>query len=120
MKPTKNAVALVIKNNKGEFLAVKRPEDEQGPLAGVWGFPAVTRLEGESEEDAAKRVGQVKLGVRLQIGVKIGERTADRGDYILHLSDYAATIILDDRPNVPQSDTSITQYTDLQYTSDPK
>ena len=119
VKPTKHAVALVIKRSDGHFLIVKRPENEQGSIAGVWGFPAVTRLNDEPEEEAAERVGQAKLGVRVHVGAKIGERTADRGDYVLHLSDYAATIVEGDVPRVPQPDTSMTQYAALKYSTDP-
>lgn len=119
MKPTKNSVAIVIKNQKDEFLVVKRPEDEDGPLAGVWGFPAITLKENETEIEAAHRVGQTKLGVELNIDRKIGEKTADRGEYTLHLSDYAATIVHDQTPSVPQTDTGMTQYVELKYTSDP-
>ena len=120
MKPTKNSVAIVIKNSQGQFLVVKRPEDEDGLLAGVWGFPAITLHDGESEPDAALRVGQTKLGVNLQIGDKIGERTADRSNYVLHLSNYAATIASGDSPKVPQPDTSMTQYVELKYADDPR
>lgn len=119
MKPIKNSVAVVIKNNQGQFLVVKRPEYEDGPLAGVWGFPAITLHENESEQDAILRTGRTKLGVALEVNNKIGERTADRGSYVLHLSDYSATIVGDNTPSVPQSDTSMTQYDEFKYTSDP-
>lgn len=119
MKPTKNAVAVVIKNERGEFLVVKRPENEDGPLAGVWGFPAVTLTKGETEEDAVRRVGHIKLGINLKPITKIGEKVGDRTSFVLHLSDYAAEIINDETPSVPQTDTSITQYTDLKYVRDP-
>jgi hypothetical protein len=120
MKPIKRAVALVIKNKQGEFLTVKRPEDETGPLAGVWGFPAITLYEGENEIEAARRVGRFKLGAIVEVGDKIGERTDDRGEYILHLSDYEADFTQGSVPKVPQPDTSVTQYTDLKYTDNPK
>jgi 8-oxo-dGTP diphosphatase len=118
MKPTKYAVAIVIPNDQGEFLIVKRPMNEDGPLAGVWGFPAITRADGEDEEEAAKRVGSVKLGVTLEIGERLGTQTIDRGSYTLTLSDYTARIIGDQQPSVPQQDTSLTQYTELRYTND--
>lgn len=118
MKPTKNSVALVIKNERGELLAVRRPLDEAGPLAGAWGLPAITLAHDESESEAAIRVGHTKLGVAVTVGAKIGERTADRGEYILHLSDYEATIA-NGAPKVPQADASVTQYMDFKYTDDP-
>jgi 8-oxo-dGTP diphosphatase len=118
MKPIKNSVAVVITNQASEFLIVKRPEDEPGALAGVWGFPAITLMEGEDEQAAVARIGTAKLGVRLNVGDKIGEKTADRGDYVLHLSDYAAHLNDEDTPSVPQANTSMTQYVDWKYTSD--
>lgn len=119
MKPIKNSVAVVIENRQGEFLVVERPKDEGGPLAGVWGFPAITLKESETEEEAIRRVGQAKLGVELNVLSKIGEKVGDRGNYTLHLSDYSAEIVNDTKPVVPQTDISMTQYIDLKYTSDP-
>ncbi len=119
MKPLKNAVAIVIKNEQGKFLIVKRPEDEDGPLAGVWGFPAVTLHQGETEEDAVCRAGRVKLGVALEPTGKIGEKIGDRDTYMLHLSDYRAEVFEGETPTVPQADTTMTQYTDLKYIDDP-
>jgi 8-oxo-dGTP diphosphatase len=118
MKPTKNSVAVVIRNEKGEFLVVKRPDDEPGALAGVWGFPAITLKDGESEQEGVLRTGQVKLGAQLRVIEKLGDKTADRGEYTLHLSDFTAELVEDDLPSVPQADTSMTQYTDLKYTND--
>lgn len=119
MKPTKNSVALVVKNENDEFLVVKRPKDELSPLAGVWGFPAITLKEDETESEAAHRVGLAKLGVKLDGIEKIGDKTADRGDYILHLSDFSARLAEDQVPSVPQADASMTQYVEFKYTSDP-
>lgn len=116
--PFKHSIALVIKNKKGEFLIVKRPDDEPGALAGVWGFPAVSLKEGENEVQAVHRAARVKLGVEVEIIRKIGEKTADRGEFVLHLSDYEATIT-SGTPSVPQPDTSMTQYTDYHYANDP-
>ncbi len=120
MKPIKNSVAVVIKDQQDNFLVVKRPKDENGPLAGVWGFPAITLKQGETEEEAVNRVGQAKLGVKLKVLAKIGEKVDDRGNYILHLSDYSAEIINNAKPVVPQADSSMTQYTDLKYVNNPE
>ncbi|WP_203800302.1 NUDIX domain-containing protein [Mycobacterium heckeshornense] len=119
MKPHRHSVALVIKNDRDELLLVKRPEDEEGPLAGVWGFPAITLKPNESETHAAHRIGPTKLGVEVDVGEKIGELSCGREAVILHLSDYAATIPEGHTPSVPQSDTTVTQYVDLKFTSDP-
>jgi ADP-ribose pyrophosphatase YjhB (NUDIX family) len=126
MKPVKRSVAVVVRPGPadggsppgGEFLIVRRPDDPGDPLAGVWGLPAVTLLDGEDERAAVVRAGRVKLGVELAAGARIGEKTADRGGYVLRLADYEATI-LDGTPAVPQPDESMTQYTACRYTADP-
>ena len=102
----------------GEFLIVRRPDDPDDPLAGVWGLPAVTLLDGEDERAAAARAGRVKLGVELAVGARIGEKAADRGGYRLRLADYEATVLAG-TPAVPQPDASMTQYTACRYTADP-
>ena len=43
MTRIKESVAVVIHNARGEFLVTRRPADPADPLAGLWGFPAVTR-----------------------------------------------------------------------------
>jgi len=117
MKPLKRSVAVVIGRPGGAFLVVRRPDDPDDPLAGAWGLPAVTLLNGEDERAAVVRAGRVKLGVELAAGPRIGEKTADRGGYLLRLADYAATILAG-VPAVPQPDDSMTQYAACRYTSD--
>ena len=102
----------------GEFLIVRRPDDPDDPLAGVWGLPAITLLDGEDERAAVARAGRVKLGVELAVGARIGEKAADRGGYVLRLADYEATVLAG-VPAVPQPDRSMTQYTECRYTADP-
>ena len=120
MKAVKRSVAVVVRSpGGGAFLIVRRPFDEEDPLAGVWGLPAVTLLDGEDERAAAVRAGRVKLGVGLAVGARIGEKTADRSGYLLRLADYEATIV-DGVPVVPQPDASMTQYTACRYTANPE
>ena len=115
----KRSVAVVVRGPKaGTFLVVKRPDDPGDPLAGVWGLPAVTRADGEDERAAVARVGRDKLGVKLAPGRRLGEASADRGDYLLVLADYEATIV-DGAPAVPQADASVTQYVEWRYAADP-
>jgi 8-oxo-dGTP diphosphatase len=119
MKPVKRSVAVVVRSRAGvEFLIVRRPHDPGDPLAGLWGLPAVTLVDGEDERAAVVRAGRVKLGVELAAGARIGEKTADRGGYLLRLADYEATVV-DGVPAVPQPDGSMTQYTACRYTADP-
>jgi hypothetical protein len=119
MKRVKRSVAVVVRGSvPAEFLIVRRPEDPDDPLAGLWGLPAITLLDGEDEVAAVGRAGQVKLGVELAVGARIGERSADRGGYVLRLADYEAVIIAG-VPAVPQPDGSMTQYTACRFTTDP-
>jgi len=112
-------VAVVVRGEDGTFLAVRRPDDPDDPLAGLWGLPAITLRDGEDERAGAARAGRVKLGVELRIGRKIGEQTADRGEYVLRLADYEATVVRG-TPSVPQADRSVTQYDACMFTDDPR
>jgi uncharacterized protein len=119
MAMIKRSVAVVVRGPEtGTFLVVKRPDDPGDPLARVWGLPAVTLADGEDERAAAVRVGRDKLGVELAPGVRLGQASADRGDYELVLADYEATIIAG-APSVPQPDASVTQYVEWRYAADP-
>jgi ADP-ribose pyrophosphatase YjhB (NUDIX family) len=134
MKPVKRSVAVVVRrpgspaggdvpaagdaSAGGEFLIVRRPDDPGDPLAGAWGLPAVSLRDGEDERAAVVRAGRVKLGVELAVGARIGEKSAERDGYRLRLADYEATVLAG-VPAVPQSDHSMTQYTECRYTADP-
>jgi 8-oxo-dGTP diphosphatase len=118
MKPVKESVAVVIRNRAGDFLVTRRPDDPADKLAGVWGFPAVTRRPGESERVAAERIGPLKLGVSLSVGARLGLCDDDREGYLLRLAEYEASI-LHGTPTVPQPDDAVTQYVAYQFTSDP-
>jgi 8-oxo-dGTP diphosphatase len=119
VKPVKHSVAIVVRGADGTFLAVRRPDDPGDPLAGVWGLPAVTLKDGEDERTAAVRAGRVKLGVEITVGTRLGTKAADRGNYVLRLSDYEATVV-SGTVLVPQPDASMTQYAELRFTDDPR
>jgi uncharacterized protein len=118
MKPARHSVAVVVRGPDGAFLAVRRPDDPDDPLAGLWGLPAITLEDGEDEPAAVVRAGRAKLGVELAAGRKLGEKTADRGSYVLRLSDYEATVVAG-TPTVPQAGASMTQYVACMFTDDP-
>ena len=119
MKPEKHSVAVVVRGEDRTFLAVRRPDDPEDPLAGLWGLPAVTLADEEDERSAAIRTGRDKLGVGLEVGKKIGEKTADRGEYVLFLAEYEATVA-NGTPCVPQPDNRMTQYAEWAFTDDPQ
>ncbi len=100
--PVKRAVAVVVRPpGQGEFhtlLLVLRPEDDE-ELPGVWGLPASSLRQGESWEDAVPRTGREKLGVALQPGPMLGEGSAERPGYRLHMRLYLAALV-DGEPNV--------------------
>lgn len=117
-KPVKQSVAVVVRDRDGRFLVTRRPDDPDDELAGVWGFPAATRKPGEDERAAAGRIGPLKLGVALAVGGRLGEKSGDRGGYLLRLAEYEATIVAG-QPSVPQPDDSVTQYVGWRFTADP-
>ena len=87
---------------------MRRPEVDES-LPGVWGLPAASLAEGESEEDAVRRAGREKLGVEVLPLQPIGE---DDG-----MTDWE-TRIVEGSPSVPQHGPN-TQYTELRW-GDPR
>lgn len=118
LKPTKYSVSLVIINDVGKFLVVRRPDDPDDDIAGLWGFPAASLFAGETEVEAAHRVAASKLGVKVVLSRRIGESTHQRPTFVLNLVDYEAKIV-EGVPSAPQSDYSVTQYADVQFSDDP-
>jgi len=93
----------VIEGPEG-LLLVRRPDDD-ADLAGVWGLPAASLGEGESEEDAVRRAGREKLGVDVVPVRPIGTGGA--------MTDWEARIV-SGRPSVPQPGPH-TQYVELRW-----
>ena len=111
MKPLKRSVSLVIEG-PGGVLLVRRPDDDES-LPGLWGLPAVSLGEGESERGALLRVGREKLGVEVEPLGQVGEEEAERGDYRIAMSDWAARIVAGE-PAVPQAGEG-TQYVEWRW-----
>lgn len=57
-------MSLVLEDGD-RVLLVRRPDDDDD-LPGVWGLPAATLAEDESEEDAVRRAGREKLGIEVR------------------------------------------------------
>jgi ADP-ribose pyrophosphatase YjhB (NUDIX family) len=111
VKQRKRSVALVIEG-PGGLLLVRRPEDDES-LPGVWGLPAASLAEGESEEDAVRRAGLAKLGVEVCPLRPLGEAEAERPAYDIRMRDWAA-VIESGEPAVPQPEAG-TQYDDWRW-----
>jgi 8-oxo-dGTP diphosphatase len=93
----------VIEGPEG-LLLVRRPDDDED-LPGVWGLPAVSLADGESEEEAVRRAGRDKLGVEVE---PVGPVGSDQT-----MTDWE-TRILSGEPAVPQPGAH-TQYTELRF-----
>lgn len=114
--PVEHAVALVLRNSAGEFMAVRRSDDDVS-LPGVWGLPAVSLRPGEAIEEAVLRAGRQKLGVEVEIKCRIGSGRIARERYVLDLADYEVSVV-SGTPQVPQPDRSVSQYEELKFTAD--
>lgn len=111
MKPVKQAISIAIFQPDGSnLLVVQRPPDDED-LANAWGLPAGSLHENETYEEAVLRSGREKLGVELSVGKLLNEGETERGQYILHMRLYEATVA-SGKPSVPQPVDGITQYTD--------
>jgi len=111
VKPHKRSVSLVIEGSGGVLL-VRRPDNDVS-LPGLWGLPAVSLEEGESEEDAVRRAGRDKLGVEVRPLRVLGAIAGERAGYLIHMHDWQAEI-QSGEPTVPQP-AGGTQYTDWRW-----
>ena len=111
MKPFKQSISLVIEG-PGGILLVRRPEDDED-LPGLWGLPAASLNQDESEEDAVRRTGRTKLGVEVRPLRPLGEAVGERPAYRIRMRDWAAEIVAG-RPAVPQAGAG-TQYDELRW-----
>jgi ADP-ribose pyrophosphatase YjhB (NUDIX family) len=111
LKPLKRSVSLVIEGPAGVLL-VRRPDDDDS-LPGLWGLPAASLREGESEHDALVRAGHEKLGVEVEPLRPIGDEEAERRSYRIAMRDWAARIVAG-VPAVPQASQG-TQYVEWRW-----
>ena len=86
------------------LLLVRRPEGDES-LPGVWGLPAASLGEDESEEDAVRRAGREKLGVEVVPLRPAGSEGT--------MTDWEARIA-GGSPSVPQEGPN-TQYSELRW-----
>jgi ADP-ribose pyrophosphatase YjhB (NUDIX family) len=111
LTPLKRSVSLVIEGPAGVLL-VRRPDDDDS-LPGLWGLPAASLREGESEQEALARAGREKLGVDVEPLRVIGEEEAEHAGYRIAMRDWAARIVAGE-PEVPQAGEG-TQYVEWRW-----
>lgn len=107
------AVAYVIHNGEGRILIVKRPDNDVD-LPGMWGLPAGSVEDDETEHHAVIRSGRQKLGVELKIGRSLGSEEAQKEDSVFKLSEFEAKIVKGE-PKVPQPPQGMTQYSECKW-----
>lgn len=117
-KKIKYVVAVVLKNDKNEFLVVKRPDDDPD-LGGHWGFPAATMKEGELPEQAAVRICKEKLNCEATSERFLGLMFQKRNSYDIFLMDIEMQLASDAQPDVHAATTENTAYVDQKWSSDP-
>ena len=108
--PAASADGSSVGPDRPRWLLVRRSDDDPD-LPGVWGLPAGSRREGESEEALLRRIGREKLGVELGPLGALLEGETDRTDYRLKMQLHGA-VILEGVPAVPQIASEVTQYSD--------
>lgn len=114
-RPPRPALALVIEDPASaggapRWLLVRRPDDDPD-LPGVWGLPAGSHAEGETDDALVRRIGREKLGVETEDLGRLSEGYLDRTGYRLEMRLHAARIVAGE-PRVPQSVPGVTQYSE--------
>jgi 8-oxo-dGTP diphosphatase len=103
LKSPKRSISLVIEAPEGILLVKRRDDDES--LPGVWGLPAASLLEAETEEDAVRRAGREKLGAEVAPVRRVGRDGTMTG--------WEAELVAGE-PTVPQAGPR-TQYSELRW-----
>jgi 8-oxo-dGTP diphosphatase len=119
-KKIKYTVAIVLtdRNRPGEFLAVKRPDDDPD-LGGEWGFPAISLRPGELPEEGALRACREKLNCEAVPKRFLGLMFQRRNSYDIFLMDIEMELTKGTEPDVHKANTEVTQYVDQIWTNDP-
>lgn len=117
-KSIKESVAFYVLNEKGEFLAVQRAEDDPS-LPGVWGIAGGSLRDGESVEDAVKRSARDKLNIEIEILQYESEDTIERITHWTHLREYQVKIVAGE-PKAIHKDKTASCYQALKWSSNPE
>jgi ADP-ribose pyrophosphatase YjhB (NUDIX family) len=119
-KEVKYVVAIVLTraDRPGEFLVVKRPDDDPD-LRGSWGLPAATLTPDELPERAALRVCREKLNCEGVPKRFLGLMYQKRNSYDIFLMDIEVELAAGTEPDVHEAKTTHTAYVAQKWTTDP-
>jgi 8-oxo-dGTP diphosphatase len=88
-------VAAVIEHD-GRYLITQR--NANAVLPGLWEFPGGRLEPHETETSCLKREVRHRIGVEIEVGVKIGEHQHDYTTYQVHLTMYSCKLPAEARP----------------------
>ncbi len=116
MKPLKESIAAVIPHQDidGRILMVRRPQTADEELPGIWGLPAASLKQGETDRDAIQRIGRQKLGCELTFLRMIAQGRLQTPEYSLEMRLHQAQ--LNGEPQLPSTvDENVTLYTEWRW-----
>ncbi len=92
-KRVKQSIALAVSGVNGgrRVILVQRPLDD-AEFPGMWWLPAASCRHGETQEQAAQRVGVHKLGVPLVLGGVLAQGEQKRPGYQLKMTLFQARL----------------------------
>ncbi len=88
-------VAAVIEH-ESRYLITQR--NTNAVLPGLWEFPGGRVESDESETGCLLREVEGRIGVRVEVGAKLGEHLHDYTDYQVHLTMYSCKLPAEARP----------------------
>ena len=88
-------VAAVIERD-GRYLITQRNASALLPL--LWEFPGGRVERGETDAEALHREVRGRIGVEVEVGVKVGEHVHEYASYEVHLTMYTCTVQLGQTP----------------------
>lgn len=81
----------IISNSKGEIFIARRKEGKS--MAGKWEFPGGKLEAGESEQECLKRELQEELGMKVEVGMRLGENEHHYESISIKLIAYQCTFV---------------------------
>lgn len=117
LNKTNQSVALLVRReDKPDLLVLVRRPSYDSELPDVWGLPAAILLEGETINEAARRIATQKLGVSIRVGVPLARGQQQRGGDLLEMT-LCAAWTQSDTMKMPDTirDEKVTQYVEWRW-----